>query len=108
MSAYLAQVVPGGHFIHQPDFFFLLPIEIYLLPSLNPDGFAKSPEGSCFRSNGRRNANNKDLNRDFPRRFKFPAGGQNVTKMFEGRQKETQAMMKWILEEPFVMVSMKR
>ena len=83
-------------------------IEIYLLPSLNPDGFAKSPEGSCFRSNGRRNANNKDLNRDFPRRFDFPAGEQDVAKMFEGRQKETRAMMRWILKEPFVMVSMKR
>ena len=27
-------------------------IEIYLMPSLNPDGFAVSPEGSCYRSNG--------------------------------------------------------
>ena len=38
-------------------------IEIYLLPSLNPDGFARSPEGSCFRSQGRRNFNNIDLNK---------------------------------------------
>ena len=27
-------------------------IEIYLMPSLNPDGFAVSPEGSCYRSKG--------------------------------------------------------
>ena len=31
-------------------------IEIYLMPSLNPDGFAVSPEGSCYRSKGRRNS----------------------------------------------------
>ena len=49
-------------------------IEIYLLPSLNPDGFAVSPERSCFKSKGRANANKKDLNRDFPKRFDFPYG----------------------------------
>ena len=28
-------------------------IEIYLMPSLNPDGYSVSPEGSCFRSKGK-------------------------------------------------------
>ena len=49
-------------------------IEIYLMPSLNPDGFAKSQEGSCYSDPGRYNANRKDLNRDFPKRFDFPFG----------------------------------
>ena len=79
-------------------------IEIYLMPSLNPDGFAASPEGSCYRSKGRRNANKKDLNRDFPKRFDFPPGYEDISKMEEGRQPETIAMMRWIKSQPFVMV----
>ena len=70
-------------------------VEIYLMPSLNPDGF----------SNSRRyNANGIDLNRDFPRRHNFPFGYKNITEMEKARQPETIAMMRWIQKEPFVLV----
>ena len=78
-------------------------VEIYLLPSLNPDGFASSLEGSCRFHPGRRNANNVDLNRDFPKRFNFPFNS-SMDEMLEGRQPETKAMMNWIKNEPFVLV----
>lgn len=49
---------------------------------------------------GRNNANNVDLNRDFPDRLdetlhRRPRGKK--------RQPETLAMMKWILTQPFVL-----
>ena len=78
--------------------------EIYLMPSMNPDGFEKSPEGFCGGSYGRKNGNGQDLNRDFPRRWKYSAGSDKVKEMEKGRQPETIAMMRWILNEPFVLV----
>ena len=48
--------------------------DIWLMPSLNPDGFAAAEEGHCYQSDqnggrGRANANNEDLNRNFPDQF---------------------------------------
>jgi carboxypeptidase D len=88
--------------------------EIYLLPTLNPDGFSISKEGvgiQCPKRSsggggglfdgffgsggsasssdpGRNNANGQDLNRDFPKQFDEP---QKVTKsqLEKGRQPET-------------------
>lgn len=42
---------------------------IYIMPSANPDGFESSVEGTCSGITGRTNANNVDLNRDFPDQF---------------------------------------
>ena len=69
---------------------------IHLLPSLNPDGFERAREGREQPQNiGRNNANDQDINRDFPSRFDLTA---NVT-----RQPETRAVIEWLKGTPFVL-----
>lgn len=76
--------------------------EVYLLPSLNPDGFALSREGQCDNNvAGRANSNGVDLNRDFPKQFNEPQG--DYQRLRRGRQKETLAAMDWIKTKPFVL-----
>lgn len=43
--------------------------DLFLLPSLNPDGFARSREGDCQGVGGRENGRGFDLNRSFPDQF---------------------------------------
>ncbi|XP_043468801.1 carboxypeptidase D isoform X2 [Leptopilina heterotoma] len=81
--------------------------DIFLMPSMNPDGFEKAEEGECNPNTdymGRKNANNVDLNRDFPDQFDRSSNnvGHGHT-LAEGREKETVAMMTWISTEPFVL-----
>eukprot|EP00095_Tigriopus_kingsejongensis_P002182 maker-scaffold2006_size22768-snap-gene-0.7 protein:Tk02182 transcript:maker-scaffold2006_size22768-snap-gene-0.7-mRNA-1 annotation:"carboxypeptidase d" len=86
--------------------------EIFLMPTMNPDGFSTSSP-SCgggffgalkkvFSNNPRRNARNQDLNRNFPKQFDED---QNVpfTQLQAGREPETQRMMEWITKTPFVL-----
>lgn len=61
-------------------------VHLHILPSLNPDGF------SVRRRN---NANNVDLNRDFPDQF-FP-----INEDLSLRQPETTAIMNWLREIRF-------
>ncbi|KAJ8930584.1 hypothetical protein NQ314_016596 [Rhamnusium bicolor] len=42
---------------------------IHLLPSMNPDGYEISNEGDLYSLKGRNNANNYDLNRNFPDQY---------------------------------------
>lgn len=72
--------------------------DIFIMPSLNPDGFEKSREGDCIGGRGRNNYNNVDLNRNFPDQF-------NKWKNYDldSAQPETKAMIKWIKENPFVL-----
>ncbi|XP_015592787.1 carboxypeptidase D isoform X2 [Cephus cinctus] len=81
--------------------------DIFLMPSMNPDGFEHSTEGMCHSKQdftGRENANHIDLNRDFPDQFDQSTNhlqrGGSIT---DGRQNETVAMMTWIATEPFVL-----
>ena len=39
------------------------------MPTMNPDGFEMAQEGDGNGVRGRENANQQDLNRDFPARF---------------------------------------
>jgi len=81
--------------------------EIFLLPTLNPDGFSHSnaSEPNSYPCNhfseGRTNANSVDLNRDFP----FIWGPTNVSysALVTGRQPETASMINWILANPWVL-----
>ena len=59
---------------------------------------------NLYRSNGRNNANDADLGRDFPKIFDEP---QDVSwdVLETGRQPETVALMRWIKKEPFVLSS---
>lgn len=67
--------------------------DIYIMPSMNPDGFEKSTEGDCSgAAGGRRNAKQKDLNRSFPDQFDGePANPADVP--------EVTAVIRWILEK---------
>jgi predicted deacylase len=64
-------------------------VQIYIMPSMNPDGAALSIRG---------NAKYVDLNRDFP---DFSTTDNANT--LEGRQVETQAVMKWQKSRNFVL-----
>ncbi|XP_076253987.1 carboxypeptidase D svr [Rhynchophorus ferrugineus] len=76
--------------------------DIYLMPSMNPDGFENSQEGLCESKPlyvGRENERGVDLNRDFPDQFEPQRAGTIIS----GRQPETIAMMTWIISRPFVL-----
>lgn len=66
--------------------------DIYIMPSMNPDGFEKSVEGDCTGKNGgRENAKNFDLNRSFPDQFEeIHVNAEDIP--------EGAAVMKWIQE----------
>ncbi len=71
------------------------------MPSMNPDGFERSTEGACFggdKASGRTNENSMDLNRDFP-----TWDDEKSDSLYDNRQPETAAVMKWIMENPFVL-----
>ena len=67
---------------------------IHIMPSMNPDGYTRAHLGDRDGIVGRANANNIDLNRNFPDRF----GRTN-----KNRASETQAVMNWIKNYPFVL-----
>ncbi|XP_077578171.1 carboxypeptidase D [Stigmatopora nigra] len=72
--------------------------DIYIMPSMNPDGFEMSKEGVCRgHRGGRNNAKNKDLNRSFPDQFgmKVPTDPDNVP--------EVMAVIRWMLDKQFVL-----
>uniref|UniRef100_A0A671KXV9 Carboxypeptidase D-like n=1 Tax=Sinocyclocheilus anshuiensis TaxID=1608454 RepID=A0A671KXV9_9TELE len=71
--------------------------DIYIMPSMNPDGFEKSKEGDCTgKYEGRNNAKNLDLNRSFPDQFEeIHVNAEDIP--------EGTAVMRWILQNKFVL-----
>ncbi|XP_012732805.2 carboxypeptidase D [Fundulus heteroclitus] len=71
--------------------------DIYIMPSMNPDGFERSEEGKCEgKSGARNNAKNVDLNRSFPDQF-------DAKTVQPDQIPEVVAVMKWIKEQKFVL-----
>ena len=70
-------------------------VDIFIMPSMNPDGFEQAREGDCTGVQGRANANSVDLNRNFPDQFD-PNSGNNI-------QPETQALIDWIEHTNFIL-----
>jgi len=81
--------------------------DISVLPSINPDGFARAEEGKCSGTGweaGAHNFGRKDINQDFPtakdhKRFQT----DYQFDPYEDRQTETRALMKWFVDEPWVL-----
>lgn len=72
---------------------------IHLMPSMNPDGYEMDRPGDRIGYLGRSNADNVDLNRNFPARYpmhKEATGGMTT-------EPETKAVMQWMTEYPFVL-----
>ena len=67
---------------------------LHILVSMNVDGYEKSQVGDCSSVNGRYNANNYDLNRNFPDLFQC---------MSDTFQPETLAVMRWLENNTFVL-----
>ena len=71
---------------------------IFILPSMNPDGFEMAIEGDCKGVTGRFNYNDVDLNRNFPDQFNlWDDYNLNLS------QPETRAVINWISQNPFVL-----
>lgn len=71
----------------------------HLMPSMNPDGYEKGFAGDRISAMGRANANDVDLNRNFPTKFpehRESSGGGDP-------EKENVAVMKWLQAYPFVL-----
>lgn len=68
---------------------------IYIMPTMNPDGFEAAVVGDCTGVQGRPNHNLVDLNRNFPDQF--------VKNSRHPIQKETKAIIDWIENNNFVL-----
>ena len=91
---YLAQFLSGSYGRNNRVTRLLDNTEIYIMPTMNPDGFSRSQPGCSAGFNlfggqtGRNNANNQDLNRDFPKQFD-ERQDLDLENLMRGRQPET-------------------
>ena len=86
---YLSQYLLNNHAKDNRSHSILQNMRLFLMPTLNPDGFEMSKEGLC-RGGHRSNAHNRDLNRNFPDQY----DSDNLkSRQYEP---ETKAMMDWI------------
>ena len=72
---------------------------IFIMPSMNPDGFEAAEEGDCIGVQGRRNAHSVDLNRNFPDQF----NNWETYNLQTDAEPETVALINWIRNNHFVL-----
>jgi len=87
--------------------------DIYIMPSANPDGTEVAQEGRCNGTTGRFNANAVDIDAEFPsqfdsanlrkRSFMEDTNPTRPTSVATLRQLETEALMRWITTNKFVL-----
>ncbi|KAM9209769.1 carboxypeptidase D [Dugong dugon] len=102
---YLARELVAGYRRGDPRLVRLLnTTDVYVMPSLNPDGFERAREGHCGLSDGdppgptgRDNSRGHDLNRSFPDQFRTgePPSLDDVP--------EVRALIDWIRRNKFVL-----
>ena len=74
---------------------------IHIMPTMNPDGYKIARVGDVSGVQGRYNARNIDLNRDFPDQF----DSELAISQSRTRAAETRAALRWIQRYPFVLSS---
>jgi hypothetical protein len=68
----------------------------HVLVSMNPDGFERATMNDCGEVDGRHNANNYDLNRNFPDLYECARDDMDV-------QPETQSVINWMNNNNFIL-----
>ena len=88
MSVYLIDWLCSNYGVSERATNLVNNTSIHIMPSMNPDGFELGQ---------RNNANDVDLNRDFPDQFQDPNNNVN------GRQPETRSVMQWSEQHNFLL-----
>jgi len=88
MTIYLIELLCSQYGINDRITKLVDETDIYIVPSMNPDGYERRTRG---------NANGYDINRNFPDQFTSPANTKN------GRQPEVVAVMNWTENHNFVL-----
>ena len=88
MSVYLIEWLCSNYGVSERATNLINNTSIHIMPSMNPDGFELGQ---------RNNANDVDLNRDFPDQFQDPNNNVN------GRQPETRSVMQWSEQHNFIL-----
>ena len=88
MSVYLIDWLCSNYGVSERATNLVNNTSIHIMPSMNPDGFELGQ---------RNNANDVDLNRDFPDQFQDPNNNVN------GRQPETRSVMQWTEQHNFIL-----
>ncbi len=85
-------------------------LDLYIIPSLNPDGFSRARQGRCEARSynaGYLNEGRANLERDFPGYLDWlrytAQPGYGLEDLLNNRQKETKAIVSFALDNPFVM-----
>eukprot|EP00095_Tigriopus_kingsejongensis_P004319 maker-scaffold228_size248166-snap-gene-0.11 protein:Tk04319 transcript:maker-scaffold228_size248166-snap-gene-0.11-mRNA-1 annotation:"GH12395" len=82
-------------------------VNLFILPTMNPDGFDRGQEGRCSGGSyeaGRLSEGRQDLNRNFPtwKDWKqYRAGRVDLEDLKRGRETETVQLMDWIVDGYF-------